>query len=280
MNFAREHMVYQVSASGNVQNKPMSVIGEQPVSITVNGDVWVTLMCTPLQLEALAVGFLFNEGVIQDFSAVESIRICPTEDNVDIWLGFSVQKPSAWYKTSGCTGGQTSVAVEMDELLSDASIEEEKEFSIPPDDFRLSPKQIIQLTSALFESQEVYKQTGGVHTSALSDGKRILLASEDVGRHNTLDKIAGRCLIENIAPSHRVLLTTGRISSEMLQKTSRLKAPIIISRTAPTSLSIQLAERRNITLIGYARRNQFNVYSHPERIEVNEPDKIFQGLEG
>jgi len=273
MNFAREHMVYQISASGSVVKNLTPVISEQPVSITVNGDIWVTLMCTPLQLEALAVGFLFNEGVIQDFSAVESIRICPTVDNVDIWLGFSVQKPSAWYRTSGCAGGQTSVAVEAAELDSDDTWEKENGFSLPPDNFRLSPRQVIQLTSALFESQEVYKQTGGVHTSALSDGEKILLASEDVGRHNTLDKIAGRCLIENIAPSHKVLLTTGRISSEMLQKTSRLKAPVIISRTAPTSLSIQLAQKRNITLIGYARRNQFNVYSHPERIEV---DKIME----
>ena len=273
MNFAREHMVYQISASGSVTKNPTPVISEQPVSITVNGEIWVTLMCTPLQLEALAVGFLFNEGVIQDFSAVESIRICPTQDNVDIWLGFSVEKPSAWYRTSGCTGGQTSVAVEAAELDSDDTWEKENGFSLPPDNFRLSPRKVIQLTSALFESQEVYKQTGGVHTSALSDGDKILLASEDVGRHNTLDKIAGRCLLENMAPAHRVLLTTGRISSEMLQKTSRLKAPIIISRTAPTSLSIQLAQKRNITLIGYARRNQFNVYSHPERIEV---DKIME----
>ena len=89
---------------------------------------------------------------------------------------------------------------------------------------------------------------------------------EDIGRHNTLDKIAGRCLIENIHLTNKILLTTGRISSEMLQKAARLKAAILVSRTSPSSLSIALANQVGITLIGYARRNGFNVYSHPQRV--------------
>jgi FdhD protein len=132
----------------------------------------------------------------------------------------------------------------------------------------LTPEQITESVAALFENQEVYKQTGGVHTSALSDGARILAVAEDVGRHNTLDKLAGICLMNGIRLSSGVILTTGRISSEMLQKASRMGACMIISRTAPTSLSIQLAKDRNITLIGYARRDRFNVYTHPERVSA------------
>jgi FdhD protein len=118
----------------------------------------------------------------------------------------------------------------------------------------------------LFESQSLYRETGGVHTSALSDGEKILLSAEDIGRHNTLDKIAGLCLMKNIWPENRILITTGRISSEMLQKAAQLNAPILISRTSPSSLSIDMADRYGITLIGYARKHRFNVYSNAQRV--------------
>ena len=120
----------------------------------------------------------------------------------------------------------------------------------------------------LFESQELYRETGGVHTSALSDGKRILLSAEDIGRHNTLDKIAGLCVMNNLWPDVRILITTGRISSEMLQKAARLHTPILISRTSPSSLSIEMAQKYGITLIGYARRQRFNVYTNGQRVEL------------
>jgi FdhD protein len=130
----------------------------------------------------------------------------------------------------------------------------------------LTPGQVCNLVELLFEAQDLYRTSGGVHTSALSDSQRILVKAEDIGRHNTLDKIAGHCLLEGIACERRIVLTTGRISSEMLQKSARLGASIIISRTSPSSLSIEMAEKWGMTLIGYARRNQFNVYTHPERI--------------
>jgi FdhD protein len=121
----------------------------------------------------------------------------------------------------------------------------------------------------LFESQSLYRETGGVHTSALSDGESVLLAAEDIGRHNTLDKIAGMCLMRNVRPEKRILITTGRISSEMLQKAARMDVPILISRTSPSSLSIEMAERYGITLIGYARRHRFNVYSNSHRVGLS-----------
>jgi FdhD protein len=130
------------------------------------------------------------------------------------------------------------------------------------------------LINQLFESQQLYRTSGGVHTSALCDGQRIQIVAEDIGRHNTLDKIAGRCLLEGISLPRRILLTTGRISSEMLQKSARLKASIVISRTSPSSLSIELAQKWGITLIGYARRNRFNIYTHPERILVAPESKV------
>jgi FdhD protein len=230
-------------------------IVETPVSLTVNGEVWLTFMCTPVNLEAMSVGFLFNEGVIESMDEVADVRVCEHGDNVDVWLDHAVEQPTSWRRTSGCTGGVTAV-----DLLAKPNVH------FRMDSLRLSPEAIGELVEMLFESQELYRETGGVHTSALSDGEKVLLSAEDIGRHNTLDKIAGLCLMNGIKSENRILITTGRISSEMLQKAARLQVPILISRTSPSSLSIEMAERYGITLIGYARKHRFNVYSSGERV--------------
>jgi FdhD protein len=245
---------FQINSHKNEEIEGNTIV-ETPVSLTVNGQVWTTFMCTPIHLEALMVGFLFNEGTINNMDEVADIRICEHGDNVDVWLEHDAPKPDSWTRTSGCTGGVTAVA----------SIERPQPVSAS-NEFSLSSDQVTDLVEMLFESQELYRETGGVHTSALSNGERVILSAEDIGRHNTLDKIAGLCLMENIWPDRRVLITTGRISSEMLQKAVRMGARIVASRTSPSSLSIELAEAWGITLIGYARRNQFNLYATPERI--------------
>jgi len=212
-------------------------------------------MCTPVNLEALAVGFLFNEGIVQSMDEVADARVCEHGDNIDVWLNHPAEQPTSWRRTSGCTGGVTAV-----DLLAKPDI------LFNGDRPKVEPEAIGRLVEMLFESQELYRETGGVHTSALCDGEKVLLSAEDIGRHNTLDKIAGLCLMDNVWPETRILMTTGRVSSEMLQKAARLSAPILISRTSPSSLSIDMAKRYGITLIGYARRNRFNVYSNSQRV--------------
>ena len=234
-------------------------IVEAPVSLTVNGQVWLTFMCTPVDLEAMAVGFLYNEGIIETMEEVADVRVCEHGDNVDVWLNRSVEQPTSWRRTSGCTGGITAV-----DALARVDV------SFNGDRPQVRPETIGHLVEQLFHSQTLYRETGGVHTSALSDGEKIVLVAEDIGRHNTLDKIAGLCLMKDIQPPTRILITTGRISSEMLQKAARLKAPILVSRTSPSSLSIEMAERYGITLIGYARRHRFNVYTDPQRIKLTD----------
>ena len=230
-------------------------IVEFPVSLTVNGEAWITFMCTPVNLEAMAVGFLYNEGMIQSMDEIADVSVCEHGDNVDVWLNHAVEQPKSWNRTSGCSGGVTAV-----DALARVDVHFDEGHPI------IKPEAIGKLVNMLFESQELYRDTGGVHTSALSDGERILLSSEDIGRHNTLDKIAGLCLMNDVWPETRILITTGRISSEMLQKAARLGAPILISRTSPSSLSIEMADRYGITLIGYARKHRFNVYSNTQRV--------------
>lgn len=248
-----------VYSEGSFHQAPGDVIVETPVSLTVNGEVWLSLLCTPVHLTALAIGFLYNEKIITDLSTVASVRVCPQGDNVDIWLTVSVKKPQQWTRTSGCSGGVTGIR-SQDEGRSSFT-----------NGGMLTPAQINHMLAEFYQVQTVYRHTGGVHTSALCDGQKISVVAEDIGRHNTLDKLAGRCLLENITPARRILLTTGRISSEMLQKAARLKAPIVISRTSPSSRSIDMAITLGITLIGYARRDAFTIYTHPERI-VADPE--------
>lgn len=256
MNGANQlKMVYQVE-NGKTQPAEAQIISEAPVSLTVNGEAWLTFMCTPLDLEALAVGFLFNEGLIQSREEIADVRVCSTGDNVDVWTVKSLAKPSQWRRTTGCTGGVTSVDAQnglpWTPEITNGGL--------------LNPKQIDELIANLFEAQVLYKQSGGVHTSLLTDGLGNRVTAEDIGRHNTLDKIAGRCLLETVHFERRILLTTGRISSEMLQKAARLQAAFVISRTSPSSLSISLAEKYGITLIGYARRSRFTIYAHFARV--------------
>jgi FdhD protein len=230
-------------------------IVETPVSLTVNGLVWLTFMCTPIDLEAMAVGFLFNEGIIETMDEVEDVRVCEHGDNVDVWLNRSVEQPTSWRRTSGCTGGVTAV-----DALARVDV------SFNGDQPKVRPEAVGHLVEQFFEAQTLYRKTGGVHSSALCDGQRIVVIADDIGRHNTLDKISGLCLMNDISPETRILITTGRISSEMLQKAARMSSPILISRTSPSSLSIEMAERYGITLIGYARRHRFSVYSNVQRV--------------
>jgi FdhD protein len=265
MTGANQPIEYLQFETGRQTKYKADIIVETPVSLTVNGELWLTFMCTPVELEAMAVGFLFNEGLIQSADEVEDVRLCAAGDNVDVWLNHSAEKPSAWRRTSGCTGGMTSIEVELKSLKTAVV-----------NGHVVSERQITSLVEKLFESQDLYKKTGGVHTSILSDGENVILIAEDIGRHNTLDKIAGRYVLDRMDVFPRILLTTGRISSEMLQKANRIGSTVLISRTSPSSLSIKMASDLGITLIGYARRDRFRVYTHPERILIHASKKQFE----
>ena len=227
---------------------------ESLVSISINGEHLLTIMCSPVELDVLTLGFLFNEGIIDSMDDVLHADITPNERNVDVWLKRTVEIPANWYRTSGCAGGSTSTR-----RIETESIH-------PLTEVVISYTTVLRLMKEFLEMQQLNRQAGGIHSSAFSDGEKILLLYDDIGRHNTLDKIAGRLLLEPMELDNRIILSTGRISSEMLQKAFRLGASIVISRSSPTSLSVDLAKEVGVTLIGYARGARFSIYSHPERI--------------
>ena len=247
-------------SDGTVEKINNGVITEKNVQLSVNGTAWLDLLCTPLNLEALALGFLLNEGVIQSRSEVSVLHICEDETLIDVWLTHPTEKPQVWRRTSGCSGGLTRSEVIVNPMILSQN-------------YCITPEKVFDLIKQMIAGQQLYQQVHGVHGSALADGVKILAVAEDVGRHNTLDKLTGMLSTQNLYPENRILLTTGRISSEMLQKSVRMGASMIISLTSPTSLSIESAEENGITLIGYAKRNHFNIYTHPERIDLDIPSK-------
>ena len=226
---------------------------EELIALYVNGQPLVSLMCTPVQLEELALGFLFNEKLINGMDDVAVLEMCGGERCVDVWLEHDIEAPQLRVITSGCSGGTTF------EDVSSAHHQIES-------NTRVTPQQVTHLMEEMSSVAALYNRAGGIHTAALAEGKRLLLAAEDIGRHNTLDKIAGICLRQGQSMQDRVLLTSGRVSSEMINKVARMGIPIVISRTSPTSLSVQLAQAWGITLIGYTRRRSFRVYAGAERV--------------
>ena len=227
-------------------------------TIFVNNQELATIMCTPSRLNCLVLGFLYSEGIITDACEVTSMRICEDEPFADVRLSKAEFKmPSRRTLTSGCGSG----------------VSFETEVSRVDSDLVVTPQEILALMKQLHLQQDLYQHGGGIHCSALCDRNQILVAAEDIGRHNTLDKILGECLLRKLPTRDGILLTTGRLSSEMLLKAAKMQAPVVVSRGSPTELAISLGHDLAITVIGYARSNRLSVFSGEERLLANRQPK-------
>jgi FdhD protein len=229
---------------------------EAMVTLHVNGQPLVRLICTPTQLKDLALGFLFNEGLIEALDDVAVAELCGDGEGVDVWLEHDIERPEVRTITSGCSGGTTFEAFRRSHHPVESGLV-------------ITAEEITVLMERLADAASLYRRAGGVHTAALALPERdgpLACVAEDVGRHNTLDKIAGACLREGMSTRGGVLLSSGRISSEMVSKAARMGVPVVVSRTSPTSLSIELAQAWRIALVGYTRRRSFRVYAGEERV--------------
>ena len=232
-----------------------AIIEEALISIYVNGVELATIMATPQEQDLLALGFLKNEGLISSPDEIEILHISELGCCVDIWLNRPFEKPKRTIITSGCGGGVTFTDPEVGiEPLNSA--------------ITLEPELLRHAFRRLQSPQSLYARSRGVHAAGLLDPQteELIAVVEDVGRHNTIDKLTGCCLKHGIETRDRVLLVTGRISSEMMRKTAMMGCPVVASRTSPTSLSVEMATAWNITLVGYVRQGRMRVYSCPERL--------------
>ena len=238
-------------SDGRWARTSVHVPGEMELTIYVNQQELVTILCTPIKLNYLVLGFLYGEGIISGAGDVASMRVCEDEALADVRLHNSEYKlPTQRTLTSGCGGGAVfkTHGQRVDSGLVTA------------------PTEVLSLMKQLQEQMELYRLSGGVHTSALSDTGNLLVVAEDIGRHNTLDKIMGECLVRGLSTRDRLLLTTGRVSSEMLLKAAKMQAPIVVSRHSPTKNAISLAHDLGIALVGQARGDRLAVFTHPERL--------------
>src|SRR6266852_5834984 len=239
------------------------VIGEIRFTIFVEERELVTLMCSPWQLRSLVVGFLYLEGLIESIDDLEMLRVCLEDRLAEVHLAHGFPDvPARKILTSGCTGG-VSFGKYLDQI---------EQFRVADDDTRVAPNRMYLLLRALYDQSRLYRKSGGVHTSIFveRDGVSPRLVAEDIGRHNTLDKLQGMALLDGLSTHGGLIMATGRISSEMLFKAAIMGVPIVASRTSPTNLALAVAERLNITVCGYLRQGSMNVYTHPERIQPPE----------
>jgi FdhD protein len=228
------------------------VPSEMQLAIYVNRQELVTVQCTPTKLNCLVMGFLYAEGIVSGMGDVLSMRVCEDDSLADVMLSNPEYELPTLKRTltSGCGGGAT-FKTEGQRVDSGLVV---------------TPGEVLLLMKQLIGQMELYRLSGGVHASALSDTNNLLVVAEDIGRHNTFYKIQGECLLRGIATRDRLLLSTGRVSSEMLLKAAGMQVPIVVSRTSPTGRGILLARDLGIALVGYARGNRLMVYSHPERL--------------
>lgn len=238
--------------------RPRGMPSELPITIELNGAELATMQATPRDLEELAAGFLVSEGLLADRSALKSIDADAKRGLVWVETAESVPTDLAnrtRYLTSGCGKGVTFASVGHARGLA-------------PVDSRLTvtAEAIYRLVRELGDAAVLYRDTGGMHAAGIGSAGRLLIAREDVGRHNAVDKVIGRAWLDGIDTADMVLVATGRISYEMAVKSAKAGIPVVASRSAVTDLAADLAESLGITMIGYARGGKLTVFTHPERV--------------
>lgn len=228
------------------------VVEEIPYALFVNGRHMMTAMMTPADLEDFVTGFLFTEQVIKGPEEIESIRVEKNRISVITTNLFRVVGPK---KTilSGC-GGSTSY-IDSEKLPNIRS------------DFSVGSGCIADLIKQTLTS-ELHQLTGGIHVVALAGAEGIITVSEDIGRHNALDRVIGYGLRKGIDFSRTFILVSGRVSSEMARKCLIANIPIIASRGATTTLALEVAVKNGLTIVGFVRGSKMNVYTHTKRIKI------------
>lgn len=236
----------------------VEVVEEFPLTVVLNGEEFATMICSPSHLDELVIGFLASEGVIrksgeirslnvneeQGFAYVEIDRPLLIDDHSKRFIGSCCGKSRQFYFKSDVRTAKT--------IRSKLTVSVEKS---------------LELMRYMQEESEQFLRTGGVHNAALCTPEELLLIRTDIGRHNALDKIYGHVLKNKISLADKLIVFSGRVSSEVLLKISKIGVGILISKSAPTSLALELADDLGITVVGFARGNRLNIYTHGERIE-------------
>jgi FdhD protein len=233
------------------QASPLDAVEESPVWLELNGTPAVTWMCTPDQLDDLVVGWLFGEGYIDRVEDIRNMRPCAREPG--FWVDIAPERVTA-VEASGRRRILASGCGSVTAFLGSLAEVPRHKGPIPEFD---TPK-MRALFKDLFGRGERYKDTGGVHAAALTDGETLLTHAEDIGRHNAVDKVVGAMLQDGRRPDGLVLLVTGRISGELAYKAARANIAAVATPSVPSSIAVEIARASGMMLVGRA------VSGHPQ----------------
>ncbi|GAB3060105.1 formate dehydrogenase accessory sulfurtransferase FdhD [Virgibacillus ainsalahensis] len=232
---------------------------EYPLTVMLNGEEFATMVCSPTNLHDLLVGFLASEGIIRFYNEIKKLTIDEKLGFAYIEINKSIdmdQQDHSKRFIGSCCGKSRQFYFKSD--VKTAKTVTSK--------LSVTVNQCFSLMNQLQNQSEQFIRTGGVHNAALATPAETLTVRTDIGRHNALDKLYGYILKDKVRLGDKLIVFSGRISSEVLLKISKIGVGILISKSAPTDLALKLANDLGITVIGFARGNKMNVYTHPNRI--------------
>lgn len=234
------------------------IVREVGITIFLNGQEYVTTVCSPYSFDVLVAGFLLVEGIITKKEDLLEINYLEEKGQVWVETKHPVYAKDPFRKRYLASSGERG-------RFASHFIGESGLGTIDTN-VKVSISQIYALNKRREALGTVFRKTGGTHGVALCNPNEVLFFYEDIGRHNALDKVLGRALLEDVGISDKIIFLSGRISSEMVFKVARAGVPMIFSKSAPTNLALDMAESLNITVVGFVRQNCLNIYTHPERI--------------
>ncbi|MCJ2164538.1 MULTISPECIES: formate dehydrogenase accessory sulfurtransferase FdhD [unclassified Pseudodesulfovibrio] len=254
---SHDYEIYEYK--GRFARTPIKSIQEVPLTIMLNGREVVTLLCTAKHPEYLAIGFLKSDAFLSSPAQITDLTVRDEGDRLvaevetchDPWKDRVMERSI----TSGCGKGTNfgrNVATVSKRFLGG--------------DIKVTPEQILAHAKELHERSTLYNATRGCHNSSLCTPDQMLLFREDIGRHNAIDMICGQCFLDDVAVDDKMIVSTGRIASEILLKVVRIGIPILASTAVATSFSVELARKTGITLIGNIKDDSFWVYNDCGRI--------------
>jgi len=243
--------------NGRLESGETEVVREFPLKLTVNQREIATLICSPHDLKFLAVGFLRLQGFVQTVDDFLMLSVCDDFGIANVGIRGDLPEKLRPVLTSGCGAGIG---------FSSSHPAKNRSAQRGTSQRAYRPSEIFGTMEQLARLAENYKSHGGIHSAAVGDGSSILLYAEDLGRHNTLDRIAGEALLKGIDLSGTMLVTSGRVSTELAAKAAMLGISVIASRTSPTDMAVKMCEEAGIVLIGYVRGGRFTIYTCPEKV--------------
>lgn len=236
------------------------VVDEIPLTIYLNGKELVTMLAAAGEENYLVVGFLATEGIIQKVDDIKTLTIDTVTGVIHVTTvsgEIAAEKMFLKRYLTACCGKGRSAFYFVNDILTAKTVDT---------NITLTPAEAMHYSELLEAASATFRLTGGVHGGALAAHGELIYWSQDIGRHNVFDKLYGRCLLEGVSTQDKILVFSGRVSSEILLKVSKMNISVIIARSAPTTLALDMAEELGVTVVGFARGKRLNVYSHPERV--------------